>query len=715
MQLAAFVVSLETELCMGFNMLIDITNCNNIDSASLEIEKGKLNIKFAPNGTGKSTIAKALISNGDEDKLSELMPFKLRSHNPDDLKPKVTVTEELNTVMCFNEDYVSQFTFQSDELLSNSFDIFIRNEAYVETEKEIENIVKNIKMLFLNNVELDTLIANLKELGAAFKLTKTGISKASTGMKGLSSGNKIEHIPAGLEVYQPFIRSSSNVNWIDWQTKGQKEFSEISNCCPFCSSDTQDKKEQIEKVGKEYDKTVIKNLVGIIAVIEKLGDYLSDDTKEKLTVITSLPNGLGKEHEQFLSNIKSQIDNLLEKLELLKKLNGFDFKQGEKVSEKLSDYKLDLQFFAIIDSEKTQEAIASINDSIDNVSKQAGKLQGKINIQRAGMQKLIGKHQTDINNFLSYAGYKYAVEISGEDDKSQLKLRHVDYNDFVSGGDQHLSYGERNAFAIVLFMYECLAKKPDLIVLDDPISSFDKNKKYAILEMLFRRKSKECLQGDTVLMLTHDVEPIIDTVKAVSEQFNNTVRASFLKFTQGELYEQSITKADIKTFSQICSGVIDKECDVILKLIYLRRNYEILDDKEDAYQVLSNLFHLREAPVDKREPIVGEEYPEMDAEKFDLGCSTIANRITDFDYAATLERLKNQASLKEIYEGCGNGYEKLQVFRLFNLDVKNSVIRKFINETYHIENEYICQLDPSEFDLIPEYVRIECDKYLGIE
>ncbi|MDO6524728.1 hypothetical protein Q4519_03425 [Motilimonas sp. 1_MG-2023] len=714
MQLAAFLCELDIQLCMGFNMLIDITNCNNIDSASLEIEKGKLNIKFAPNGTGKSTIAKALISNSHEDKLSELMPFKLRTNNPDGLKPQVTVTEELNTVMCFNEEYVNQFTFQSDELLSNSFDIFIRNEAYVETEKEIENIVKNIKTLFLDNFELDTLIANLRELGAAFKLTKTGISKASTGMKGLSSGNKIEHIPAGLEAYQPFIRSPNNVNWIDWQTKGLKDFSSLSDCCPFCSSDTQEKKEQIKKVGKEYDKTVIKNLVGIISVIEKLGDYLSDDCKEKLTVITSLPNGLGKEHEQFLSDIKCQIDNLLEKLELLKKLNGFNFKQGEKVNDRLSDYKLDLQFFSIIDSEKMQAAIASINDSINEVSKQAGKLQGKVNMQRAGMKKLISKHQTDINNFLSYAGYKYAVEISGEDDQSRLKLLHIDYDDFVSRGDQHLSFGERNAFAIVLFMYECLAKKPDLIVLDDPISSFDKNKKYAILEMLFRRKPKDCLQGDTVLMLTHDVEPIIDTVKAVSDKFNNTVTASFLKLIRGELSEQSITKSDIKTFSQICNGVIDKECDVILKLIYLRRNYEILDDKEDAYQVLSNLFHLRDIPVDKREPIVGDDYPVMNSQKFDFGCSKIANRITDFDYAATLKRLKNQDSLKDIYEGCGNGYEKLQVFRLFNMDVKNSVIRKFINETYHIENEYICQLDPGEFDIIPEYVRIECDKYLEI-
>ncbi|WP_228027446.1 AAA family ATPase [Vibrio parahaemolyticus] len=553
-------------------MQIDIANCNNIDRARLNIEKGKLNIKFAPNGTGKSTIAKALIYHTDDEKLADLVPFKLRSENPENLKPEVHIIPELNSVLCFNEAYVSQFTFQSDELLSNSFDIFIRTDAYIETEKEIEAIVQDIKNMFADNIELETLITNLKELGATFKLTKTGISKSSTGMKGLSAGNKIEHIPNGLEVYQPFIRSPNNVSWIDWQTKGQKEFSELSDSCPFCSSDTQDKKEQIQKVGQEYDKTVIKNLVGIISIIDKLGDYLSEDTKQKLTTITSLPEGLEKEHEQFLSEIKTQIDTLIEKLELLKTLNGFDFKQGEKVNEKLDKFKLDLQFFSIIDSEKTQAAIMSINKSIDEVSKQAGILQGKINIQRSGMQKLIAKHQTDINNFLSYAGYKYAVEISGEDDKSRLKLRHVDHDEFVSGGNQHLSFGERNAFAIVLFMYECLAKKPDLIVLDDPISSFDKNKKYAILEILFHRKTQDCLQGDTVLMLTHDVEPIIDTVKAVSEQFNNKVRAYYLKYSNGELLEQEISKNDIKTFSQICNNTIKKDRDIILKLIYLRRN-----------------------------------------------------------------------------------------------------------------------------------------------
>ena len=44
--------------------------------------------------------------------------------------------------------------------------------------------------------------------------------------------------------------------------------------------------------------------------------------------------------------------------------------------------------------------------------------------------------------------------------------------------NEHLSYGEKNAFALVLFMYSVLKDNPDLIVLDDPISSFDGNKKF---------------------------------------------------------------------------------------------------------------------------------------------------------------------------------------------------------------------------------------------
>ena len=46
-------------------------NCNNIDEGRINILEGALNIKYAVNGTGKSTISKALqafIEDDDEQK-----------------------------------------------------------------------------------------------------------------------------------------------------------------------------------------------------------------------------------------------------------------------------------------------------------------------------------------------------------------------------------------------------------------------------------------------------------------------------------------------------------------------------------------------------------------------------------------------------------------------------------------------------------------------
>ncbi|MBI2784534.1 MAG: AAA family ATPase [Gammaproteobacteria bacterium] len=699
-------------------MQIEVKNCNNLDSAAISLAKQKLNIKFAPNGTGKSTIAKAVLlgAKGDQNLLNDLMPFKLRKENPDKKQPEVKGAEALSNIMCFNEEYVSQFVFKPNELLSNSFDIFIRTDAYKQREQEIEELVSNIKQLFPGNQELEALINTLKEMGSAFKLSKTGLDKKSTGMKGLSAGNKIKHVPAGLESYTPFIQSQNSVGWIDWQTKGY-DFADLSDNCPFCTSPAADKKEQIKKVGQEYDKNTIKNLIALIGIIDKLGDYFSDKAKNTLTTITTLKDGLEKEHESFLATIKKRIDDFTEKLEKLKTLSAFQFKDGEKVVEKLPAYKVDLQFFPELESAKMKDAVAPINASIDKVIEQAGQLQGKINQQRSEMKKTIERHQKDINEFLSYAGYRYAVEIAGDGEQAQLKLRHIDHEEHLSGGNQHLSFGERNAFAIVLFMYECLSKKPDLIILDDPISSFDKNKKYAILEMLFRRDADSCLKSKTVMMLTHDVEPIIDTVKSLSDQFRNQTTASFLRLSSDQISECGIAKDDVQTFSQICKSALASEKDDIVKLIYLRRHFEIADNKGDTYQVLSNLFHKgngKERGIDKREPKDPEgNYPEMDQGKFDSGCTEISSHLNGFSYAQHLNRVSDLDALRALYNASSNGYEKLQIFRLFGLDVENSVIQKFINETYHIENEFISQLDPAKFDTIPEYVVAECDKLVN--
>jgi len=39
---------------------VEVKNCNSILTGNIKVEEGKLNIKYGINGTGKTTIAKAI-------------------------------------------------------------------------------------------------------------------------------------------------------------------------------------------------------------------------------------------------------------------------------------------------------------------------------------------------------------------------------------------------------------------------------------------------------------------------------------------------------------------------------------------------------------------------------------------------------------------------------------------------------------------------------
>jgi ABC-type Mn2+/Zn2+ transport system ATPase subunit len=693
-------------------MNISLRHCNNITEGEISIQGNKLNIKYGANGTGKSTIAKAIeLKVNDEAALSALLPFKLRQNNPDNTTPEINGLGGVSSLKVFNEEYLNQFAFKPDELVANSFEIFIKTPDYEQQLQAIEAIIGKIKSVFQNDPNLEDFLGVLRELSGSFKTTKTGIAKNSAGYKALEGGNKFEYIPEGLEAYAPFLKDSKNVSWIGWQQQGQA-FLEISDDCPFCTSPTAEKKETIVRVSKEYDKNTINHLTKIITVFEKLGKYFSGDTRYIIETITKLKDGLQSEHERNLIEIKAHIDGLIQKLDDLKNLSGQSFKETEKVAEKLPTLRIDLKLFGHLDSDETKVIVDSLNEKLDELIVDAGKLQGEINKQRRATQLLIEKNRTEINNFLSNAGYKYEVLITDERSGHRLKLKHVDCEEVVSGGNQHLSFGERNAFALVLFMFECLSKNPDLIILDDPISSFDKDKKFAILDRLFLQPNS--FKGKTVLLLTHDMEPVIDTTKTLKRRFQQSV-AHYLRTTSGILGEREIKASDILSFAQICVKAINSQSHLITKLIYLRRYFEIIDDQGNAYQVLSNLFHKRRTPEDHRIPIQNGIQQPLAASDLHSGIESIKTELhlQAFDYDATISLLENEGDLKALYASATNGYEKLQIYRLIDDNHKNSVIRKYINETYHIENDYICQLTPSEFDPIPQFVIDECDKVLS--
>ena len=244
--------------------------------------------------------------------------------------------------------------------------------------------------------------------------------------------------------------------------------------------------------------------------------------------------------------------------------------------------------------------------------------------------------------------------------------------------------------------------KANLIVLDDPISSFDQNKKFAILDMLFVHGNS--LRGKTVIMLTHDFEPIIDSIYNHSNYFQNVPQAAFLENINGELRETTIEKQDILSAVQVAKENVEKATNGISKSIFLRRYLQIIDDKSSAWDVLSSLLHKRISPT----RITGEALTE---EEIASANAVITKSINDFDYSELYKMACIDQNLISLYDAAQSRYEKLQVYRMiFGAQNEERVIRKFINETYHIENDYLFQLNPTKYNIIPKYIIDECDR-----
>ena len=90
--------------------------------------------------------------------------------------------------------------------------------------------------------------------------------------------------------------------------------------------------------------------------------------------------------------------------------------------------------------------------------------------------------------------------------------------------------------------------------------------------------------------------------------------------------------------------------------------------------------------------------------------------IADFDYEKEYQKTQNISMLKTLYQNSGSNYEKMQIQRIMcNNNSSNSVIKKFVNEAFHIENDYLFQLNPCEYDTVPQYIIDECDKEVFLD
>ncbi len=679
-------------------MEVTIKNCNNIKEGIIDIVLNKLNIKYGINGTGKSTISKAIIKQIHGETLDVLKPF----NSDESIMPSITGCETFKSVKIYNDDYVSQYLFlpNGDDLHKNSFEVFIKPDNYESQIEDINRILNIVKEYVSENSIIDNLIIQRNELNKILKLNAKRTSINSTGLgKALATGNKIINIPEELSEFSEFLNFKDKVKWYSWQNSGREYI--VENKCPFCAKKLDDKfKAYMETLDNLFDKKNVEALSKMESIFENISNLISEDTNKFIDDILKDENPISDINKEKVAKLIVEIDVICNKLLFFVQLDYSKLKDIDDLEKTLLSTRFNTNEYKYICGEDFLKIMVELNCKIDEMQSSIQLLRKNINILNSSMKTSANKNRQRINDFLDTVGMNYEVKV--ENEKLLLLYKGTE---IIVDVNTHLSWGEKNAFALSLFLFDCKHENPDLIILDDPVSSFDFNKKYAITHYLFNQK--DSLQGKTILMLTHDLEPIINMVKIKKFGF---VSSFYLENTNGVITENRILENDINSILNVTKNNYENtNINIVNRLIHLRRYLELNNEYSFEYNMISSLLKGYENP----KYINGTINRTFNAEEFENTENKIRLFIKEFDYKEIQNNIKNRTYMKQLYLKTINNYEKTEIFRIilktFGLPNVNPILEEFINEEFHIENTYIFQLDPYAYNIVPNYIIEICD------
>ena len=250
---------------------------------------------------------------------------------------------------------------------------------------------------------------------------------------------------------------------------------------------------------QQYRAAIQKKLQGIYTPIEQEKLCIS----EKLRQINLLISGLEKKRAEFALATKNrkQIEN---ELLLLNKQIAYHHCKAEYAAYKKQVREKDKANTRYQQQERIlHQAEVKLKELLDQKKNLALAIQC-------------------INESLAYVFFsKDRLSIELRDDKYFLKSRGKDVK------PKNVSQGERNIIALCYFFTQIAAnrelskryEREQLIVIDDPISSFDFDNKVGIVSFL-RKEIKRIIfgnNGSKVLIMTHDLSTMFDIKKAYDE------------------------------------------------------------------------------------------------------------------------------------------------------------------------------------------------------
>ena len=700
---------------MSEPIIVKLACCNNINCATITLKPNATTVLHGMNGSGKSSVAKAIqLYSGDGGQALEVLkPYASES------LPSVEGLPSNANILVFNGDYVDSTLFKGDmELIENGYKIFVDTPEYRKAAKETDELLADAVKRLRDEGKVAELVSTVNNLLSCFgKVSKQTYSKASPIAKGIvSKGNLVEHISPKFGSFTPLIQGDNAKEWLQWRDKGGKYNSR--GVCPYCGkvlerSDLETGNEMQAVYGGKYIDSCTKT----IATFGEADVLLSENARVQADAILhgKLEEEPNPENKAFLACIKADAEGLKAKLEKIQQLNYSFLKDEEKDADYFEGLKIHVERLEKMNSQFAVERINSINAVLDELSSKVREIQRAIGRQSSALGKSINASMAVMNAFLESAGFPYEISIASPDGTRcavSLKPRGLEMN--VEDLKSHLSYGERNSLAIALFSAQVKSEKPDMVVLDDPISSFDQNKKYAILQRLFS-KSKGVCKGITSLLLTHDFETLI-MIGRVHRSLLCDTSCFYARNDCGELSLIPVEDDDFNSAVQCFKAIVASDASLPYRVAFARRTVEIAYGKSPAWHVLSSLVHQREIATLNEQELTDEEWKEAWKQLEEIG-------FKDFNYQALLAQLGN-TDLLSVYDQAPSPVEKICAFRLLaanNADEMSQVSNRahvdetvfnFANEYFHIENLMAYQFDPVKFNTVPAGIIETCDKVI---
>ncbi len=707
---------------------IKIFRCNCIKEASIEIVHSTLNIKYGYNGTGKTTISKAIFAkaNNKDKELQLLRPY---GNDPNNIEECPNI-ENMNfsTVRVFDESYVRSYLFKENSFLEDSFRVFLKSEECEKFVLEIEKLLSDLQGIFQKSEEIQQLRTFLPKYFLAVKFNNGEISKrGGVGEFIKGNGGGFEKYDE-LVTYKPFYekRDIGTVSkWAKWRNDGINQMN--GELCPFCTAglELDNIKKQNEIIFKVFKNSALSTANEILEYIREAVQfgYIKEDS---IGIIDEYIGDSSKEDSLFaeLQQLAIETEYLFNKIEKI-----YNFRPMNVTKDQLLNIELNLDEMIIEQRQLSKfysttfiaKMIEEIKEKVSDLKKNTGKLKGLFNQHESKMETLIETRMEDINHFFFLAGfpYKFILKTNGEN-KAESYLVPINLEENrISKPEERLSWGERNAFSLVMFMFEALSDNADLIVLDDPITSFDKNKKFAVVRRLFDNQ-KSSFRDKTVLMLTHDFQPIIDYIYGGffnSFGLTTPVKAKWIQNKDGLIEEYDIRKNDLfNTFKLTKEIAMDEEMKTPVRVVNLRKHIELMTpnfSEEPIYEVLSNLVHGRHIAKTRDEK-------KLDEDIFNKGCLEMEDYFGELSYDDIIEKLKVENLLEIIKES--DEYDKIIALRLLferfegllsKLRKEYPAACKYLNETNHVENDYIFQLNPFKYFSIPKFYMEQLEEFVN--